>query len=214
MGLGSPNKRFLLRLRGAARLLTAAMLVALVCAACGPAKPTITQQLDASGMSYDAIKQLKGMKIAADEVPQMAQARQSGLSDDACVQVMQIYRSRKQTFDAGGAIAGLLGAGGSENLVLSLARLNQLGLGAGELEAMRLAGLSDEILLAVAQRHASGEAVLSGASLASMKNLGMSSNTLLELVQHGVPDSQAAQIMSARKHGAKDAQILRDFATS
>ena len=165
-------------------------------------------------MSYDAIVQLKALRIAPDEVAQIAQARQSGFSDDACVQVMQTYRSRKQAFDAGGAIAGLLGAGASQSLVLSLARLNQLGLGAGELEAMRLAGLSDDILLAVAQRRASGQPVLSGASLAGMKNLGMSSSTLLELVQRGVPDSQAAQIMSARKHGAKDGQILRDFAAS
>lgn len=190
------------------------MLVAFFCAGCSGVKPVDTQQLDASGMSYDAVNQLKALKINPDEVAQMAQARQSGLSDDDCVQVMQIYKSRKQGFDAGGAIAGLLGAGASENLVVSLARLNQLGLGAGELEAMRLAGLSDQILLAVAQRRAVGQPVLSGASLAGMKNLGLSSNTLLELVQRGVPDSRAAQIMSARKHGAKDAQILRDFATS
>lgn len=214
MELTCLHRRLSLKLKSAARLLTAGILITFLFAGCSRVKPVDTQQLDASGMSYDAIAQLKALKINPDEVAQVAQARQSGLSDDFCVQVMQIYRSRKQGFDAGGAIAGLLSAGASENLVVSLARLNQLGLGAGELEAMRLAGLSDQILLAVAQRRASGEPVLSGASLAGMKNLGMSSNTLLELVQHGVPDSRAAQIMSARKHGAKDAQILHDFATS
>jgi uncharacterized membrane-anchored protein len=97
---------------------------------------------------------------------------------------------------------------------LNLARLNQLGLGAGELQAMRLAGLSDDILLAVAQHHAAGQQVLSGASLAGLRNLGMRSDTLLQLAQRGVPESQAATIMSLRRHGAKDSEILRQFAGS
>ncbi len=197
-----------------ARLPGILALAAICCAGCNGAKPIDTQALDASGMSYDAISQLKALKITQVEIPQIAEARQSGFSDAACVQVMQIYRSRKQGFDAGGAIAGLIGAGASENLLLNLARLNQLGLNAGELEAMRLAGLSDDILLAVAQRHASGQPVLSGASLAGMKNLGMGSSTLLELAQRGVPDSDAAKIMNARRRGAKDAQILKEFAGS
>jgi len=79
---------------------------------------------------------------------------------------------------------------------------------------MRLAGLSDDILLAVAQRHASGQPVLSGASLAGLRNLGMRSDTLLQLAQRGVPDSQAASIMAMRRHGAKDADILKNFAGS
>jgi hypothetical protein len=190
------------------------LLVSLLSAGCQRVQPINTQSLDTAGMGYGAVTQLKALKITEPEVAQIATARQAGLTDEGCVQVMQIYTSRKQLFDAGDAIAGLLGAGASENLVIKLARLNQLGLGAGELEAMRLAGLSDDILLAVAQHHAAGEAVLSGASLAGMKNLGMGSSTLLELAERGVPDSSAAQIMGMRRHGAKDAQILKEFAGS
>jgi hypothetical protein len=172
------------------------------------------QPLDTAGMSYDAVSQLKALRITTAEVPEIAQARQSGFSDADCVQAMQIYRSRKQPFDAGNAIGGLMGAGVSDGLILNLARMNQLGLGAGELEAMRLAGLSDDILLTVAQHHAAGQPVLSGASLADMKNLGLRSDTLLQLAQRGISDSQAAQIMIMRRHGAKDVEILREFAGS
>jgi len=35
--------------------------------------------------------------------------------------------------------------------------------------------------------------------------------TLLELAQRGVPDSQAAAIVSSRRHGATDEDILRRF---
>ena len=165
-------------------------------------------------MSYETVKQVKALDVSTEEVAGLSKARQAGFSDDACLQILQMYRARRHPFDAGDAIAGLLGAGASQDLVLNLARLNQLGLGAGELEAMRLAGLSDEILLTVARRRAADQSVLSGASLAGLKNLGLRSSTLLALAQRGVPESQAPAIMSSRRRGANDAQILREFAGS
>jgi hypothetical protein len=197
-----------------ARIPLGLVVLLVFCAGCHRVQPIDTQSLDSSGMSYDTIAQLKSLGITSTEVPEIAQARQAGFSDAACLQTFQIYRSRKQSFDVGDAITGLIGAGASEDLVLNLAHINQLGLGAGELEAMRLAGLSDNILLAVAKHHAAGQSVLSGASLAGMKNLGMRSDTLLQLAQRGIPESQAATIMSERRHGANDAKILRQFAGS
>jgi hypothetical protein len=184
------------------------------CAGCHHVQPVDVQPLFAAGMNFDAVKQLKTMDLSVSDVSEIAQAKQSGFSDEGCVQVLQIYRTRKQVFDAGDSIGGLLRAGANEALILNLARMNQLGLGSGELLAMRLAGLSDDILLAVAQRHANGQPVLSGASLASMKNLGMRSDTLLQLAQRGVPESDASAIMAARRHGSKDDAILRQFSGS
>ena len=207
MGHSLPLGRF-------ARWFAALSLTAMLCAGCHPQPPIDVQPLFAAGMSFDTVKQLKTMNLTVSDVSELSQAKQAGYSDGACLQTLQIYRQRKQTFDAGDAIGGLLGAGASEGLVLNLARLNQLGIGSGELQAMRLAGLSDDILLAVAQHHAAGQPVLSGASLAGMKNLGLRTNTLLQLAEHGVPDSQATAIMAARRHGAKDDAILRQFSGS
>ena len=196
------------------RSFSAAALLLLLCAGCHHVQPVDTKSLDGAGMNYDSIKRLTAMNISQSESAEMVEARQAGFSDDACVQVLQIYRSRQKAFDSGHAIGGLIRAGASENLVLSLAQLDQLGLNAGELQAMRLAGLSDNILLAVARHHAAGEPVLSGASLAGLRNLGLRSDTLLRLAQRGVPESQAAAIMSMRKRGARDAEILKRFAGS
>jgi hypothetical protein len=79
---------------------------------------------------------------------------------------------------------------------------------------MRLAGLSDQILLQVTRNRVDGKSVLSGASLAKLKNWGVSETTLLELVRRGVPDSEANAIIAARRAGTKDAQLLRRFASS
>jgi hypothetical protein len=199
-------------LRGV-RLACAFLLAAaaLALGACHRGALTDTRPLDNAGMSYDAIQQLKALEITDPEALGIAQARQAGLSDAGCVEMEKIFRGRSQQFDAGSAVAGLLQAGVSEDTVLALAKLGQLGLGTGELQAMRLAGLSDAIILEVARHRAGSQPVLSGASLAMMRNAEMRESTLLELVRRGVPDTEAGTILSFRRHGASDADILRDF---
>jgi len=197
-------------LKGFARL--AALAIAFLFLGCHNVPPLDTSALDNAGMSYDAVEQLKALNVTPSEIAQVAAARNGGFSDAACVEVVTMYHGRKQAFDAGDAIAGLAKAGMSENTILKLAQLNQLGLTAGELEAMRLAGLSDEIILEVAQHHAANQPVLGGVSLATLQNAGMRESTLLELVRHGVPDSQAGAILAYRRHGANDKEILRHFA--
>lgn len=204
-----PRRSALRRVRLASAFLLGAAALAL--AACHSAALTDTRPLDDAGVSYDAIQQLRGLGINDSEVAQIAQAKQGGLSDDGCVEIEKIFRGRGQNFDAGGAVAGLFGAGMSEDDVLAIARLGQLGFGAGELQAMRLAGLSDSIILEVARHRAESKPVLSGASLAMMQNTGMRESTLLKLTQLGVPDSEAGAILSSRRHGASDAEILRHF---
>jgi hypothetical protein len=185
----------------------------LYAAGCHSIPPLDTKPLDTAGMNYDAIQQLKTFNITAPEVAQLATARQAGFTDASCVAALQIYRGRQQAFDGGEEIASLIRAQVGEDTILELARLNQLGLGAGDLEAMRLAGLSDAILLEVARHRSAGQPVLAGASLANLKNVGVRESTLLELVRRGVPDSQAAAIIAFRRHGATDAQIISHFAS-
>jgi hypothetical protein len=189
-----------------------ALAIVLSVAGCHSIPPLDTKPLDTAGMTYDTIQQLKALNITAPEVTQLSTAREAGFSDASCVAAVQIYRGRSQAFDAGDEIAGLIRAQVGEDTILELAKMNQLGLSAGELEAMRLAGLSDAILLEVARHRAAGKPVLAGASLANLKNAGVRELTLLELVRRGVPDSQAASIIAFRRHGATDAQIISHYA--
>lgn len=187
-------------------LLAAALLLF---GGCHHVVPTNTVPLDNSGMSYSAIQTLKSVGITNAEVAEIVKAKQGGLSDDGCVALVRLARSRKEQFHTGADVAELLQAGVSESTVLELARLNQIGLWSGEAVAMRLAGLSDEIISEVARRRAAGQPVLSGASLANFKNAGMSEETLLQLVRRGVPDDQASRIIALRRRGWSDARILR-----
>jgi hypothetical protein len=181
---------------------------------CKHVQPLDTKPLDASGMSYDTIKKLESLQIAAPEVTELTKARSAGFSDASCIEAFQISHGRGEAFTSGDAVAGLIRVGMREPSVLELARLNQMGLGVGELQAIRLTGLSDSIVLEVARHRAAGKPELSGVSLASMKNAGLRESTLLELARRGIPDSQAAAIIAYRRHGASDADILRRYSGS
>jgi hypothetical protein len=181
---------------------------------CESLTPLDTKPLDNAGIGYSAIKELKARHITAAEIGEIAKVRQAGLSDEDCVTLLQIFHGRGETFTAGDAIASLHQSGISEGVVLALAGMDQVGLGYGELQAMHLAGLSDAIVLEVARRHAAGTPALSGASLGTLRNLRMDNGTLLELVRRGIPDSEAAEIIAARRHGSTDAEILRHFSAS
>lgn len=187
------------------------LLAALAPAGCKHVQPLDTKPLDAAGMDYSAIRQLAALKIAPNEIAEMAKVRGSGFSDRSCLEIFHVYHDRGRPFDVGEAVAGLVQVHISEPTILELARLDQLGLNAGEYETMRLAGLSEQIILEVARRRAAGKPVLSGPSLASLKNTGLRDATLLELARRGVPDSEVSSIVAARRHGAKDAEILRRF---
>ena len=192
---------------------SAVLLVSLVLSAAGCKRPIPldTKPLDMAGMNYDAIKQLTGLGMTAPEVMELAKARGAGFSDANCIVAYQLVHGRGQPFNEGDAIAGLAQVGLREDTILELAKLDQLGIGVGELQAMRLAGLSDAIVLEVARHHAAGKPVLSGASLSNMRNVGLREATLLELARRGVPDSETNTIMVLRRHGASEADILRHY---
>lgn len=188
-----------------------AISLALLCGGCSRLKPVDTSPLEMSGMGYGAVQQLDTLKISTAEITEMAKARQAGLSDSDCVEILKIYRIQNQPFNAGDAVAGLLQVGMTDGNILDLARMKELGLGWGELQAMKLAGMSNAIVMAEARQRANQKPVFSGVSLARLKDAGMPDSALLKLVQLGVPDSQAHAIIAYRRRGVSEAEIVRHF---
>jgi hypothetical protein len=174
-------------------------VVALFATGCQRLHHTDTRPLDQAGMWFASIEELRKLDVTDAEVAQLTRARQAGMSDASCVELLRIARARKQPFSSGDAAAGLRQVGVSESTVLELARLNQLGLWSGESQAMHLAGLSDRILLAVARRHAAGQDVPSGSALAQLRDAGMTETELLALIDHGTSDQQAQAMLEAHR---------------
>jgi hypothetical protein len=187
------------------------LLVILALVSCDALRLLDTTPLDRVGMSYDAIKELKTLHISQPEIVEIAKVRAAGLSDADCVRLVRMAHVRNRPFAVGDNVAGLYQVGMEEGTVLGLASLDQVGEGAGELQAMHLAGLPDELVLDVARDRAAGKSTLSGAALGTMRNLRIDNATLLLLVQRGTPEWDGPLIIAERRHGAKDAEILRHF---
>ncbi len=191
--------RFHLARRPTCGLLLASIL--LVCS-CKPAQKPDTEQANQMAMWLDSVPQLKTLNVSNAEIGELTKAHEAGLTDPSTVVLIKLARDRKTPFADGQSIADLLNAGSSEQTVLELARLNQLGIWAGEAQAMRLAGLSDKIILAVAQRRSKGLPVLSGEKLGELKNSGASDATILEMVQRGDSEQTVSNYIAQRNRAA------------
>jgi len=161
---------------------------------------TSTQALDEAGMWSHSVSELRSLNVSNAEISELTKARQGGLSDPSCIELIRLARSRQKPFSGGQSIADLLAAGSSEQTVLELARLDQLGLWAGQAQALRLAGLSDKVILAVAQRRSRSLPALSGEKLGELKNSGASDTVILDFIQKGITDAQASNYIAHREH--------------
>ena len=181
-------------------------------AGCSKLKPVDTRPLETAGMNYSTVKELRDeFKITQEEVAQLVTVRSAGVSDRTCVELLRLARSRGGPFESADAVARLARAEISEPTILEFARNNQLGLGVGEIELMRMAGLSEETILVMTRRRAGRQPVMSGASMAQLRNAGMSEGAVRELARRGVNDDEAKVAFSMRRRGVRDSEILRRF---
>jgi hypothetical protein len=169
----------------------ALILVALASGGCKKTHTTDLTPLDRAGLWFNDVQQLRDLDLSDAEVQQLAAARQSGLSDQDCIAMVHIARERHQPFADGQIAAMLIDTGLSEPTVMALERLNQLGLGSGEAQAMHLAHLSDQVILAIAERRAAGQPTMSGAKAAALQNIGLTESQLLTEIGRGLTDDQA-----------------------
>jgi hypothetical protein len=188
--------------------------LAFFCAALGGCKKIRhidTKPLDQAGMDYTAIQEVKGLDPSDVEIAELAKAKMGGLSDHACIELLRIYRSQNQPLNFANPADNLVQVGMTEEDILQLARMKQLGVGSGELQAMRLTGLSDAVVMEVARRHAAGKTALSGVSLAHLKDAGYNQAALFELVRRGVRDDQVSQAIAMRHQRLNDTEIIKHF---
>jgi hypothetical protein len=191
------------RVSNRSRLLFGLLLSSLLLlSACKRTEQADTAPLDQAGMWFNSVGELRTLNVSNAEISELAKARQAGLSDLSCVNLIKLARSRQKPFADGQSIADLLSAGSSEQTVLELAHLNQLGVWAGQAQAIRLAGLSDNVVLAVARRRSQNLPVLSGKALGELKNVGASDAAIVDMVQKGATEEQASQYVAQRQRAA------------
>lgn len=178
-------------------------------AGCNKLRPTNMIPLDSAGMHTESIEQLHKYQINDAEVQQILIAGRAGMSEQGCVELIGIARSRHRVFAEGDVVAGLLNAGMKEPSVLELVRLDQMSPFAGEAQAMRLAGLSDEVVLNVARRRTRGETVVGGPRLAELRDAGFSNAELVAALDRGMTDKQAEEALDRHNYAMGGHSFVR-----
>jgi hypothetical protein len=181
----------------------------LLVASCNKVHQTNMSALDAAGMHPESLEQLHKYQVSDDEVQQVLIAGRAGMSEHGCVELVGIARSRHTVFNYGDTVAALLGAGMKESSVTQLVRLNQLTPFGGEAAAMRLAGLSDDVILDVARRRSKGETVITGARLAELRDAGFSNAQLTAALDRGMTDKQADEAIARHNYAVGGHSFVR-----
>lgn len=183
----------------------------LLLASCNKIRQTNMTPLDSAGMHPDSIEQLQKYQVNDYEIQQVLIAGRAGMSEKGCVELISMARARHAVFAEGDAVAGLLAAGMKESSVIELIRLSQLMPFAGEAEAMRLAGISDEVVLNVARHRAKGEPVLAGARLAELRDAGFSNAQLVAALDRGMSDKQADEVIIRHNNAVGGHSFVRQY---
>jgi hypothetical protein len=192
-----------------ARLMIVLAASLFVCAGCNNANRARMTPLDSAGMHPETIEQLNKYQVNDAEVQQILTVGRAGMSEQECVELVRLARSRDRSFAEGDAIAGMIEAGVKQNTILDLVRLNELTAFGGEAEAMHLAGLSDAVILDVARRKAKGEVVLSGSRLAELRDAGFSNAQLVAALDQGLNDKQALEALTHHNYAVGGHSFVR-----
>lgn len=195
--------------RRKARLAISLAASLFICAGCNKADRARMTPLDAVGMHPESIEQLKKYEVNDAEIQQILTVGRAGMSEQDCVELVRLARSRNRAFAEGDAIAGMIEAGVKQESILELARLDELTAFGGEAEAMHLAGLSDAVILDVARRKAKGEAVLSGSRLAELRDAGFSNTQLVAALDQGLTDKWAVQALNHHDYAVGGHSFVR-----
>lgn len=183
-------------------LLAGVLLLTIAFSGCQKIHQSDMTPLNKAGMDFGSLEQLRKIGVSDSEVSELVPVRQSGITDDACLELVRLAHQRHEAFTDGQDVAGLLGAGLHQDSILELAQLDQLGLWTVEAEVLRLSGLSDQVVLAVAHRRAAGEPVLSSAKITSLKNVGLTEPQILADINSGMSDQLADKVIADKNYAA------------
>jgi hypothetical protein len=155
--------------------------------------------LDQVGMFSGNMERLKALNISDAEIAQVVKLKQGGISDDTCVALVSAAHAKQRLFNSADSVASLTGASYTEQQILEFARADQLDSIAGDAVMLRLIGLSDNTVQTVLHRRLQGLPTLGSTSLSRLKNTGLTEKQILERVNQGMTDEQAAKEATLRE---------------
>lgn len=175
-----------------------AVVLMVLLALAGCKRKADSKPLDKAGVRFTVIEKLHEMNVSEAEVAQVVKARETGLRDDYCLELVRLSRSRGGEFTDGDSVVKLAGVQFSEDEVMEMARLNQLGLWTNEAQVMRFAGVNKPVILTVARERAKARPIPSSAGIVALKDAGYTDKDMIYFVERGITDKEAKEMARGR----------------
>jgi hypothetical protein len=156
------------------------------------------RQLDKAGMWSSGLEDLKKLNVSDAEVNQLVALKNSGVSDEVCVQLVSAAHDHRHPFNSATAAKSLNSAGFTDDQILAIAKNDKLDSLSGDAVMLRLIGLSDASVQLLLQRRMKGLPTLSSAEIARLKNTELSEREIVARIENGMTDAQADAEAAAR----------------
>jgi hypothetical protein len=155
--------------------------------------------LDQTGMFSSNIEELKGLSLTNEEIAQVVKLKNAGITDDNCVEVVRTAHAHQHLFLSADSAGSLAGAGFSDQQILEIARADKLDSISIDAVTLKLIGLSDATVQMVLKRHLAGQPVMASANISQLKNTGLTERQIVERINAGETDEQAAKEIRTRE---------------
>lgn len=155
--------------------------------------------LDQAGMFSSDIEQLKTLSVNDQEVGQVVKLKQAGISDDNCVELVNMAHTQHHLFLSADAATSLTGAGFTEPQILEIARADKLDSVSIDAVTLKLVGLSDSTVQLILRKRLAGQPVMAAAQISRLKNTGLTERQILERINSAETDAQAEKEIRARE---------------
>ena len=181
------------------KLTILAVLTLLRVGGCNKHLMTDYRPLDQAGMYSSTVEQLKGLNTDDTEVAQLVKMKQAGVSDDTCVALVNEAHQRQHLFSSADSAVNLERAGYSEQVIVEIAKKDQLDIISVDAVMLRLVGLSDNAVDLILHRRLRGQKTMSSAEIGRLKNTGLTERQILDRIAAGMTDAQADREAALRE---------------
>lgn len=183
------------------RMPRALLAVALlpVLGGCGTHMLTDYRPADKAGIYSGTIEELRKLNTSDAEVAEIIRLKQANIDEKTIVSLVRIAHEHQHAFVATDTVRGLAGANLSDAQILQIAETDQydtIGNDAIMLHAMGLSGHTVDYLL---NRRLKGVRTMSVATIADLKNSGLSEKEILYRIQQGMTDAQGEAEAATRQ---------------
>lgn len=175
------------------------MFAALVLGGCKSHPMTDYRPLVQAGMSSEGTENLKTLNTSDSEIAEAVKLKNSGISDDMCVELIRIAHGHQHLFTSSDSVKSLSGAHFTDEQILQIAKADKLDTLSGDVVMYRLIGLSPATVQMLLQRRLNNEPTLSSGQIARLKNVNLTEKDIVARIEQGMTDQQADAEATARE---------------